>query len=97
MNNNKHLNFIILSDGKKYYLFERLGKKVPFEAYNKSKSLKIGDSIDEILGKSSIDLPKNTETDSPKNQGSPVSVSLGSSMPRMFEIEKHPYEVIFND
>lgn len=54
----QHLNYIILHDGIKYYLFERLGKQVPFSAYNKSKSLKIGDSVDEILGKSVIDNPE---------------------------------------
>ena len=83
-----HLNYIILSDGVKYYLFEREHKDVPFSAYSKSKCLKIGDTIDEILGKS--------ETDLPKNQGSPNSISLGS-LPKTFEIEKTPYEVIFNE
>jgi len=45
----EHRNHIILSDGKQYYLFERENKNVPFDAYSKSKSLKISDSIDGLF------------------------------------------------
>lgn len=83
-----HQNFIILHDREGYYLFERLGKKV-FSAYNKSKSLKTADSLIEILEKSQIEKPKNSE--SLKND------FLGKSLPSRFEIEESPYEVVFND
>lgn len=86
----EHLNYIILHDNTGYYLFERLGKKVPFEAYNKDKA---------------ICFSENLETLFSENQGSPRSKSLGSSkidfsenrkIPR-YEIEEKPYEVTFND
>lgn len=85
-----HLNYIILSDGQKYYLFEREHKDVPFEAYSKSKCLKIGESVDEILGKSA----SKSEIDLPENLGKSNSKSLRS--PAVWEIEKDPYEVVFN-
>lgn len=64
------LNYIILSDGNDLYLFERLNKNVPFDAYNKDLALCTGSSVDEIL------------------ENSPVPV---------WELEKQPYEVIFNE
>lgn len=65
-----HLNYIILSDGAMLYLFERLGKEVPFGAYNQKNALCTGESVDEIL------------------ENSPVPI---------FDVEKKPYEVIFNE
>lgn len=50
----QHLNYVILSDGVMYYLFERLGKDVPFSAYTRSRALSIGESVDEILENSPI-------------------------------------------
>ena len=49
-----HLNYLILSDGVLLYLFERLSKKVPFEAYNRSRSLCTGESVEEILDNSPV-------------------------------------------
>jgi len=66
----QHHNHIILSDGVAYYLFERLGKKVPFGAYNPSSAIFRGETIDEIL------------------ENSPVP---------LHDVEKRPYEVIFNE
>lgn len=112
MSNKNHLNYIILSDGQYYYLFEREHKDVPFEAYSKSKSLKISDSISEIFGKSNSlkiqnDLPENlgksesksseSPIDLPENLGISKSKSLGSRIPAVWEIEKDHYEVIFNE
>lgn len=103
MSDKHHLNYIILSDGQKYYLFEREHKDVPFEAYSKSKSLKIGDSISEIFGKSfSENLGKSesksleSPVDLPENSGISKSKSLESRIPAVWEIEKTPYEVVFN-
>lgn len=49
-----HLNYIILSDGVLYYLFERLGKDTPFSAYNRRLALATGESVDEILENSPV-------------------------------------------
>lgn len=54
--NSRHLNYIILHDGSFYRVFERLGKNVPFEAYNPSRHLGIGDTITECLGDTSVNL-----------------------------------------
>lgn len=67
---NHHLNYVILSDGNMNYLFERMGKNVPFDAYNKHHALCSGSSVEKILENSPIPL---------------------------WEIEKTPYEVIFNE
>ena len=50
----ERLNFIILSDGSMKYLFERLGKNVPFEAYNPNHAICSGTSVEEILEKSPV-------------------------------------------
>ena len=47
-------NFIILHDGSFYRVFERLGKNVPFEAYNPHNHLGIGTSVEECLSNSSV-------------------------------------------
>ena len=103
----QHLNYIILSDGQKHYLFEREHKDVPFEAYSKSKALKTGDSVIEILEKSrksnrkpwkvENDFPENLEKSQPKSLGSLKSISLKIRIPAVWEIEKVAYEVIFNE
>ena len=49
-----HLNYIVLSDGVSYRVFERLGKDVPFEAYNKDAYLGIGDSPEDAVSDSGI-------------------------------------------
>lgn len=49
----KH-NFIVLHDGEFYRVFERLGKNVPYEAYNPSKHLGIGITFDEAIANSSV-------------------------------------------
>ena len=51
-----HLNHIILHDGSFYRVFHRLGKDVPFEAYNPRNHLGIGTSVDECLSNTSVDL-----------------------------------------
>lgn len=85
MSKKHHLNFIILHDGENYHLFERLGKKVPYEAYNPSKSLKSRKSVLEILENSEVDFPENFTTKNPEN------FRVNS-----FEIEHDPIEVMFN-
>ena len=96
MNNNKHLNYIILHDGSEYSLFERLGKNVPFDAYNKESALVVSDSVDEILKICRIKNLKKSETDLPKNWGSSRVNFPKKSLPKVFEIEKKPYEVMYN-
>lgn len=49
-----HLNYIILSDGINYRVFERLGRDVPFEAYNKDNHLGIGDTVEDALSDSDV-------------------------------------------
>lgn len=51
-----HLNYIILHDGEFYRIFERLGKDVPFSAYNPHKHLGIGISVEEALSKSPVPI-----------------------------------------
>lgn len=76
-----HLNYVILSDGHHCYLFERLGKDMPFEAYNRDLAL--------VVSESDIDLLEKVRTNK--------SVSWGSRIPPLSEIEKKPYEVMFNE
>lgn len=52
----QHLNHIILHDGEFYRVFERMGKDVPFSAYNPNHHLGIGISVDECLSNTSVDL-----------------------------------------
>ena len=52
--NSRKQNFIILHDGEFYRVFERLGKKVPFSAYNPSRNLGIGITVDEALANSTV-------------------------------------------
>ena len=47
-------NYVILHDKDTYYIFERLGKQVPFEAYNIEKHLGKGASVEEALSNSSV-------------------------------------------
>ena len=48
------MNYIVLHDGSFYRVFERLGKNVPFEAYNPKKHLGKGTSFEECVNNSSI-------------------------------------------
>ena len=48
------LNYIILHDGKDYFIAERLGKYVPFGAYNKDRNLGMGATVEECLENSQI-------------------------------------------
>lgn len=50
----KH-NHIILHDSN-YYVFERLGKDVPFEAYNQENHLGKGETLDEVIENTSVPL-----------------------------------------
>ena len=52
----EHLNYIILHDGSFYRIMERLGKDVPFSAYNPNRHLGIGTSVDEALRNSSVPI-----------------------------------------
>ena len=54
MNNPQKLNYVVLHDGTNYFVFERLGKNVPFEAYNREKHLGKGTTFDEALNNTSI-------------------------------------------
>lgn len=47
-------NHIVLTDGVVYAVFHRLGKKVPYSAYNFKKALGTGDSITEAINNSGI-------------------------------------------
>ena len=51
-----HLNHVILHDGEYYRVFERMGKQVPFEAYNPSHHKGIGLSVDECLSNTDVNL-----------------------------------------
>lgn len=92
------LNHIIIFDKKTelYYLFERMGKKVPLEAYNKDKALASSDS--------KTDLLKNPNRFASKSWGS-LGENLGKSKLKTlkipyvhrWDIEEKPYEVVFND
>lgn len=76
-----HFNYVVLSDGHHCYLFERMGKDVPFEAYNRDLALESAES--------DIDLFEKIRTNK--------TVSCGSRIPPLSEIEKKPYEVMFNE
>ena len=54
MSNPQKLNYIVLSDGIRYFVFERLGKNVPFEAYNREKHLGMGTTFEEALSNTSV-------------------------------------------
>lgn len=77
---NSHLNYVILHDGKMYHLFERLGKDVPFDAYNPSKAIFSSETVGAIFNfaKTGIKKPENSEIDFPENLGSLESKSWGS-------------------
>lgn len=49
-----HLNYIVLFDGSYFRVFERLGKNVPFEAYNSDKHLGMGVTFDEAIRNCSV-------------------------------------------
>ena len=46
MSKTYHSNYIILSSNGVYYLFEKLNKNIPFEAYNTVSAIVSSDSID---------------------------------------------------
>ena len=48
------LNYVVLHDGTFYRVFERLGKKVPFSAYNPQRHLGLGTSVEEAIENSSV-------------------------------------------
>ena len=50
------LNYVILHDGEFYRVFERMGKQVPFGAYNPSKHQGIGITVEECLENTSVNL-----------------------------------------
>lgn len=50
----QHLNHIVLSDGNVFGVFHRLGKQVPFYAYNFEKALGTGDTPEEAITNSGI-------------------------------------------
>ena len=52
--NRSNLNYIVLHDGEFYRVFERLGKDVPFSAYNPMKYQGIGITMEESLQNSSV-------------------------------------------
>lgn len=52
----KHLNHIILHDGEFYRVFERMGKDMPYEAYNPHRHLGIGITVDECLSNTTVNL-----------------------------------------
>lgn len=54
MSKKEHLNHFILHDGSCYRVFEKMGKKVPYEAYNPNRHLGIGDSPEEAIRNSSV-------------------------------------------
>ena len=49
----KH-NYIVLHDGSVYRVMERMGKDVPFSAYNPNRHLGVGGSVDEAIRNSSV-------------------------------------------
>jgi len=101
-----HLNHIILHDGESYHLFERLGKDVPFEAYNPEKSIFSSSNLGEVLefpSKFGNDFPENLGKSNlkslgsfPQNLGKSKLKSLGIFIPPRWDIEEKPYEVVFN-
>lgn len=54
MSNPTKLNYVVLYDGSFYRVFERLGKNVPFSAYNTEKHLGIGTTFKKALSITSI-------------------------------------------
>ena len=54
MSNPQKLNYVVLHDGTNYFVFERLGKNVPFEAYNSEKHLGKGTNFDEAVSNSTV-------------------------------------------
>ena len=56
MSNPTKLNYVVLHDGSFYRVFERLGKNVPFSAYNTEKHLGIGTTFEEALDNTSIPI-----------------------------------------
>lgn len=48
------LNYVVLFDGSFFRVFERLGKDVPFEAYNPEKHLGKGVTLEKCLENSSV-------------------------------------------
>ena len=56
MSNSTKLNYVVLHDGSFYRVFERLGKNVPFGAYNPQKHLGIGTTFEEALDNTSIPI-----------------------------------------
>lgn len=49
-----HPNHVILHDGEFYRIFERMGKKVPYEAYNPNHHLGIGITVEECLSNTTV-------------------------------------------
>ena len=90
-----HLNHIILHDGKSYHLFERMGKNVPFEAYNPEKSIFSSSNLEEVL-ENRGEISSKSLGSFPENLGKSKLKSLGISIPPRWDVEEKPYEVVFN-
>ena len=54
MSNPQKLNYVVLSDGIEYFVFERLCKDVPFGAYNKMKHLGKGTTFEDAIANSTV-------------------------------------------
>lgn len=90
-----HLNHIILHDGESYHLFERMGKNVPFEAYNPEKSIFSSSNLGEVL-ENRGEISSKSLGSFPENLGKSKLKSLGISIPPRWDVEEKPYEVVFN-
>ena len=86
----EHLNYIILHDGEYYYLFERLGKQVPLEAYNPNLAIKKSENWETIFSE------KQGSLKSKSLESSEINFPENREVPR-YEIEETPYEVVFNE
>lgn len=52
--NRSNLNYVVLHDGVSYRVFERLGKNVPYSAYNENKHQGIGNTYEEAITNSPV-------------------------------------------
>ena len=91
-----HLNHIILHDGESYHLFERMGKNVPFEAYNPEKSIFSSSNLEEVL-ENRGEISSKSLGSFPENLGKSKLKSLGIFIPPRWDIEEKPIEAMFND
>ena len=52
--NNSHLNYVAINKGNVWYIFERMGKSIPFDLYPIDRNLGKGYSSDEAIRNSSV-------------------------------------------